>query len=338
MLLVEPNSKDRAVLIDILRESEYTVFAADTEEKAFKIARENPIDVFLVEADIPNTPFCSICDVIKKENFEYPFQIVVISSKTDAEKTAYAFSSGADDFIKKPIDRYEVQARIKAAEIRLQRQVGLLREREFYRNAVREEEALSSKILNQNISLKRAYQDMIDVNKELERTNQELEKIAKYDYLSGLLNRMNLFAIMDMEIDRAVRTHTTLSGIMMDIDNFKAINDNYGHQVGDEVIKNIGKCLIRELRKYDHAGRYGGEEFFIVLPNTEVNQAFMIGERIRENFENNPIYHDSLTLHITASMGIAEFREGETKEKWINRADRAMYMAKETGRNKVIAE
>lgn len=149
---------------------------------------------------------------------------------------------------------------------------------------------------------------------------------------------MALFSVIEMEIERATRAKTPLAGIMADIDNFKRINDDYGHQVGDEVIREIGVILRRTLRKYDHAGRYGGEEFFLVLPDTDVEQARRIAERFRNELKDLKIETERENLRITISMGITKYRLGEKRETWIARADRAMYMAKEAGRDKIFIE
>ena len=171
----------------------------------------------------------------------------------------------------------------------------------------------------------------------LEEANKRLEQVARYDTLSGLLNRASLLSAMDVEIERSVRSKTALSGIMMDIDNFKDINDSFGHLYGDHVISEIGRRLLQSLRKYDHAGRYGGEEFFIVLPNTTIEQAYVIAERFRRELQSQPIMHSGAELAVTASFGIAQFQVGETRVMWLGRADKLMYLAKQAGRNRVVA-
>jgi diguanylate cyclase (GGDEF)-like protein len=338
VLIADPNPDDLDSFKKKLEQNSFEVVTAKSEEECYSHSDYYDVGIYIIESVFPDAEPLNLCRYLRKRNYNQPVQIIVISKKNSVTNITTVVEAGGDDFIAKPVEPEEFVSRIEAAGIRLQKQISLFREREFYKHAVKQEEELSSRILNQNLYLKRAYQDMINVNRELEKTNSELEKIAKYDYLSGLLSRMNLFAVLDIEIDRAIRTKSPLSGIMMDIDNFKRINDNYGHQVGDEVIKDIGRKLMGELRKYDHAGRYGGEEFFIVLPNTDIEQALAMGERMRKELEKDPLRFDDYEIQITASLGIAQFREGETRESWINRADRAMYLAKEKGRNKVISD
>ena len=169
-------------------------------------------------------------------------------------------SRGSDDFIRKPFDEHELRARTRAAQIRWQSQATLLKEREFYRIAVAEEERLSSLVLDQNQSLKDAYDKIRRLNEELEKANRELEQIAAYDSLSGLLNRRSLFTRIAIEIERSIRLDVPLAGLMIDIDRFKGINDNYGHQCGDMVIREIGARLSRRAAQVRLRGalRRGG--------------------------------------------------------------------------------
>jgi diguanylate cyclase (GGDEF)-like protein len=165
------------------------------------------------------------------------------------------------------------------------------------------------------------------------------------------MNRTSLFKILDVEIERSSRAASPLSILMVDIDHFKAINDEHGHACGDEVIRNVGEILRSQRRTYDYCGRYGGEEFLMVLPNTELSDAAVVAERIRAHLEQVPIGCDQgrdsegagdhsrrPEFSITASVGAAEYHSGESRETWISRADNAMYVAKQRGRNRVELE
>ncbi|MFP4364960.1 MAG: diguanylate cyclase [Spirochaetia bacterium] len=295
---------------------------------------ETEYQLAIINPDIPHIDEREFCKKLKRLSYMKPFQLILIIPEDSKRNIKECLDCGIDDFIRRPVGVLEFYSRIKAAYIRLENQYELVEEREYYRNAVIQEERLSSRILDQNMYLKNVNRNIQKMNEELEKVNKELEKVAKYDSLSGLLNRISLFAVLDIEIERAVRNNGTLSGIMMDIDHFKRINDNYGHQCGDAVIREIGNELKDRLRKYDHAGRYGGEEFFIILPNTTLNQAAQIAKRFREDLENMSIACREDTLTVTASMGVAQFKnDRESREEWISRADKALYTAKERGRN-----
>ena len=154
--------------------------------------------------------------------------------------------------------------------------------------------------------------------------------------LSGLLNRRTLFQRIETEMERTTRLDWPLTGIMIDIDHFKRVNDNYGHQCGDMVIQEIGAKLTKSLRKYDYAGRYGGEEFFVLFSNTTSDIAQSIAERFRLDMQEAEFQYGEESFGITVSVGVAQYNPGESPDRWINRADGAMYQAKQRGRNQVV--
>jgi diguanylate cyclase (GGDEF)-like protein len=124
---------------------------------------------------------------------------------------------------------------------------------------------------------------------------------------------------------------------MIDLDRFKSINDSYGNLSGDEAIRAAGDAIRSCLRREDYAGRYGGEEFFVLLPGAELSVALAIAERIREFIATTPVKHDGKTFNVAASVGVAEYRRGEAPGEWVARSDSAMYRAKQLGRNRVEA-
>ncbi len=334
--IVETNEEDRELITSILKTEGYTLRYASSLEELRNLLREEEIHIVIMDVKLSGENGYELCKDIKKEDEFSAIQIVLISDIEDDSYHSRAIEAGADDFIKKPFSNLELQTRIKAAVIRWRNQQNLLREREFYRKAVAEEERLSSIVLDQNRYLKEAYEKIRRLNKELERANKELERIATYDMLSGLLNRRSLDHRIMIEVERSIRLNIPLSGIMLDIDHFKKINDNYGHQCGDKVIEKIGSLLTSQLRKYDYAGRYGGEEFFIVLPNSTKEQAMSIAERFRNELNKIEINCEDTTVRITVSMGVAQFKPGESRTQWIKRADNAMYSAKQSGRDGIV--
>lgn len=159
---------------------------------------------------------------------------------------------------------------------------------------------------------------------------------AKTDGLTGLLNRKAYYEITLSEVHRCKRYGGKLSLIMLDIDYFKNINDTYGHAAGDQVLLEIVGVLRSIIREYDYAFRLGGEEFMIVLPETDVKHATHLAERIRIAIENMRVLFLSHKILVTVSLGITEYRAGELDIKEAeNRADEALYSAKETGRNQI---
>lgn len=168
-----------------------------------------------------------------------------------------------------------------------------------------------------------------------EKERQDLlEKWATTDPLTELMNRRHFFELADRELEQTRRSHRPLSFIMLDIDHFKKVNDDHGHLVGDAAIIQLADLLKQELRKVDFCGRYGGEEFVLCLPDTPLNGALELAERIRHQIEKIKI--DDLkghTLNISASLGIAENNKDPNVEAILKRADQALYQAKAAGRN-----
>jgi len=164
-----------------------------------------------------------------------------------------------------------------------------------------------------------------------------LQKVATTDPLTGIANRRVFIDQAAVEMARSSRSGVPLSLVMMDIDRFKEINDSYGHQIGDEVLKEIASRAKDELRGSDLLGRYGGEEFVTLLPDTTKEQAGQLAERLRKIIEAKSFGFDGVELKITASFGVAEFGgDGSTYEDMINIADQRLYKAKRDGRNQVV--
>ena len=171
----------------------------------------------------------------------------------------------------------------------------------------------------------------------------EILKHATLDALTGFYNRRQLEERIKQETAKAKRQKTPLCAIMIDIDFFKRINDIYGHAAGDLVLKTVSKTMRSQLREYDVAGRYGGEEFAILLPFTKTEEAVMVAERLRQAVENKKIDLSKINhempnkiIDVTISLGIYELKPSDNAGDLLKEADKALYQAKETGRNRII--
>jgi diguanylate cyclase (GGDEF)-like protein len=171
---------------------------------------------------------------------------------------------------------------------------------------------------------------------ELEEKNRELQELAYYDPLTGLPNRRFFFEHASLIFEEAKRYEKPLSLLIMDIDHFKKINDTYGHDVGDVVLKTFANVLRGIVRQSDICARFGGEEFVVLLPNTDLEGARVLAERIRTAVAKNMVEHGSIVIVFTVSIGISQYRKGmQNIDKLIKEADIALYQAKEGGRNRV---
>ncbi len=192
---------------------------------------------------------------------------------------------------------------------------------------------------------------IVKVKREINKTRKELEKSAQtinhlkeeleklkektiIDELTQILNRRGIMEFLTREYARSKRFKSPLSVLMIDIDDFKKVNDTYGHTVGDKVLKTIAQILKTKLRATDVVGRYGGEEFLVVLPETDLQAALTVAEKLRTEVAKKTFKYKDQVFKVTISLGAAQLKEGESIEELINRADQALYTSKRSGKNR----
>jgi diguanylate cyclase (GGDEF)-like protein len=177
-------------------------------------------------------------------------------------------------------------------------------------------------------------------NLDLAMKNRALAEVSSRDTLTGLYTRWYILDKIESEMNRALRHGTPMSLLMIDIDHFKQVNDAHGHQAGDQVLQQIGSLLRDCCRVYDIPGRYGGEEFCLMLPETKLESTMHVAERIRRRVAATPVSGSAGPIHVTASIGVAGLENVPDEDVFnahslIERADRALYSAKDRGRNRV---
>lgn len=182
-----------------------------------------------------------------------------------------------------------------------------------------------------------ALESLVDKRtKELERLNKVLEAASKKDPLTMLYNRRFLQDRFEEEIDRFLRSDKLFSVVLMDIDSFKRINDQYGHDCGDEMLIKFSELILGEVRSIDVLGRWGGEEFVLLLPETDKQGAALMAERIRARIESYSFIYEGLSFGMTMTFGVCEYSSGLSTKELIKRADAALYEGKAKGRNCVV--
>uniref|UniRef100_UPI0040483695 diguanylate cyclase n=1 Tax=Aliarcobacter sp. TaxID=2321116 RepID=UPI0040483695 len=175
---------------------------------------------------------------------------------------------------------------------------------------------------------------LTDITQLKEKSNL-LEYQASHDKLTGLFNRNKFDEIYSKEIKRAKRYNSELSIILCDIDNFKVVNDTNGHQIGDEVLKEMSQIILENVREQDIVVRWGGEEFLVLLPHTDLKGAITVAEKIRKVVESSLL--TKLELTITSSFGVTQMNQDDSEDSLLSKSDKLLYEAKETGKNRVIA-
>lgn len=177
---------------------------------------------------------------------------------------------------------------------------------------------------------------ILNLEESLTASRQQMEYLALHDGLTNLLNRRALHDHAEAELSRATRNTAPFSVIMLDIDHFKSVNDRFGHAAGDAALRLVASTLTQQLRAYDVVGRWGGEEFMILLPNTALAEARTAAERIREAIEaaRLPVVNDG-EVQLTASLGVAALTGAASVQELTSQADTALYRAKQMGRNRV---
>lgn len=181
--------------------------------------------------------------------------------------------------------------------------------------------------LEKAVHISDRYQEMM---REL---NSSLQDASTRDHLTGLANRRMLVEQLKSETQRAERQGHSYTLAMLDVDHFKRVNDHYGHDLGDRVLIDVADAMQRALREYDLCGRWGGEEFLILLPQTLIGDSCSVIERVQESVRRQPMPGEASDIALTVSIGLAEYRAGESFSDTVNRADEALLEAKRAGRD-----
>ncbi len=269
---------------------------------------------------------------------QYP--LGVFTTK-DFLKVAYSqgdFNRPVKEYMTSPVASMNAEATASEA-------VDFMQKGHLKRIVVTDKDSKFIGIITQKDLLRMGYNKWIDymqgqntilskVNKNLKDENYKLEGVANYDFLTRLYNRSKFTDFIGHEMKTIKRYGgKVFSTILLDIDFFKKINDTYGHLAGDMVLKELSDILKVSLRESDVIARWGGEEFIILLPATEIKDAAMVAEKLRRNVEAHKFSKED--IKVTCSFGVAEYRAGEIEEALFKRVDEALYRAKEGGRNRV---
>jgi diguanylate cyclase (GGDEF)-like protein len=299
VLVAEDDAMFRRILQSWLENWGYRVTIAEDGARAWEILEHQlPPQLLILDWMMPAINGLELCRKVRKRN-QSPYQYILLATAKDAKQDLVrGLEAGADDYLTKPFDKNELQARLRAC--------------------------------NRILTLQ---DDQI-------RAHEQLRFQATHDTLTGVWNRGAILETLRRELDRAARSKTATGLLILDIDHFKNINDTYGHLTGDAVLKEVTQRIIKAVRGYDSVGRYGGEEFVIVLPGCSREQIDHGAERIRSAVDDGPIVVNESKVSVTVSIGAAVTtvtKHGLISDtEMLAAADSALYRAKKIGRNRTV--
>ena len=320
ILIVDDSDDQRILIKQYLNDAGYKdVLLADSAESAFNILRLNDpsgpdlvVDLILMDIVMPGMDGIKACHAIRKNIHFEDIPIIMVSVLDDIKNLQKSFAAGVVDYIAKPVNKIEMVIRVRSM-LRFKYEIDRRKSRE---------------------------KELIEMTQHLETLNEMLEHLSYFDTLTGIPNRRYFEKFIDAEWKRAIRNERPLSLIFLDIDNFKDVNDKFGHQTGDKCLKKAAKAISQSLRRPgDFLARYGGEEFIIVLSDTEREGAKSVAENVRSKVaEVNVILKNSDTkIAFTISAGVSTTipERNSSYQALINMADQALYKAKKGGKNRV---
>ena len=300
VLLVEDDPVQANVTKKILQATGYDVLWSQDGINAIKTVKMMKPDIILLDVILPGLDGYEVCRWLKLDENAKGIPVIMLTVKKELADKISGLQIGADDYLPKPYNELELNARIYAS--------------------------LRTKALQDELRMK---------NKQLEELLGKVEYMAITDALTGLYNRRRFHDVLAKEFERSKRYGTPFSLVMLDIDHFKKVNDDCGHQAGDTVLREVSNIIMKSIREIDTASRFGGEEFMVILPNTERENAKIGSERMRTAIERHQF--PEMDRAITVSIGIAGLPDPglANEDRLIRCADYALYQAKRNGRNRI---
>lgn len=298
ILIIDDDPINIRLVEGVLSQQPYVLESYCFASQALEQVDEKDYDLVLCDVVMPEMDGFDVTRKIKELKAELP--VIQMTSMSDEAYIEKAFDAGASDFIHKPIRSTELKMRI--------RNILKIKQTQGYLNLALSE--LSSKIL-------------------------ELERMVVTDSLTGLFNHKYIIERLGAEVAESRRYDKAVSVIMFDLDHFKGVNDTYGHMIGDKVLEKIARVIREQTRETDIAGRYGGEEFMVVLPSVALDGGVAFADKIRKEMES--IVWEQEGLVTTISSGVAQYELGQSVPELIVQADNMLYKAKKNGRNRVEA-
>lgn len=306
ILIVDDDPETARLLRTWYAGQPFEVFSAEDGEEGVEQALALGPDLIVLDVSMPLLDGFAATQRLKSNPETASIPVILLTARKATDDKVRGFAVGCDDYVTKPFAFEEMDARVRA----------MLRKREL-------------------------YMELEVANQELQSKNQQMQELLVVDEKTGLANYREFQRRLREEWLRAERYRMPLSLIMLDLDDFRDVNNNWGHPAGDTVLREFALLVAGGARATDLAARYGGEEFGIILPHTEGDLAQRVAERIRAAVEEFEFLADEGPIQVTVSAGVATWPSGpaiESVEDLVRAADRALYRAKHSGKNIVVLE
>jgi diguanylate cyclase (GGDEF)-like protein len=303
-ILVVDDHPDNVEIINARLSSRgFAIETASNGEEALRMVHENPPHLILLDVMMPLLDGYEVSRRIKRDR-ELPYiPIILVTARDSTQDKVEGLDAGADDYLTKPVNFPELEARVRSM-----------------------------------LRIKRLQDELDQKNRELELANKRLRKLSITDGLTDLFNHRHIHELLHEEFERTRRSGEPLAVAMLDLDRFKQVNDTYGHPTGDVILYETARILRETAREIDMVGRYGGEEFVVILPGTDEEAAEQFAERVRVAVAEHQFRDEANEVRMTISGGVSSFPGVgiEHPDVLVKRADEALYAAKESGRNRVV--
>ncbi len=310
ILLVDDISGNLLALEGLLESPDLNIVKATSGNEALGLMLEYDFALVLLDVQMPEMDGFETAELMRGSERTKHTPIIFVTAISKEQKHVFkGYETGAVDYLFKPLDPHILISKVN----------------------------VFLDLHKQKKSLERINKELKKTVEELEKANQKIAEMSIKDGLTGLYNRRYFMEALEKEVSRAKRYKTCLVLCMMDLDHFKKINDTLGHQAGDMVLSEFGKILKETIRQSDLLCRYGGEEFAVILPDTDIKKAVSACERFREMLAELIFEFNSSQFKITVSIGVASLSKSKVKsfDELVRMADQALYQAKKRGRNRV---
>lgn len=303
ILVVDDHPDNLEIIAVRLQSRGFEIDTATNGQEALDKVLANPPQLILLDVMMPLMDGYEVSRRIKQdENLPY-IPIILVTARDSTQDKVEGLDAGADDYLTKPINFPELEARVRSM-----------------------------------LRIKRLQDELDQKNRELEVVNKRLRKLSITDGLTELFNHRHVHELLHEEFERSNRSGEPMAVAMMDLDRFKHINDTYGHPTGDVILYETADILRETAREIDMSGRYGGEEFIVILPGADEEAAEQFAERVRASVEDHVFRDEAQEVRMTVSGGVASYPTPgvDQPDLLIKRADQALYAAKEGGRNRIV--